>query len=228
MSLARIIPGDASVVLKHFGAGSVDLVVTDPPYPTISGGHGDHPVHRRPKGMLSKNDGRIFALNDLPPEAWVPEVFRVLADNAHFYLFTNFLNLERMMATCRSAGFDLHNLLIWQKQNATPNRWYMKNIEYVIFARKGRAFGIANPGSMTCQHVRNPVGMKDHPTEKPVPLLRTYIDNSVRMGGRVLDPFAGSGSTIEAARSCLRYGVGIELDPAYVQVACNRLGVLPG
>ena len=222
----RLIPGDAVRLLPRFRAESVDLIVTDPPYPTISGGNTTS--HRRCSGMLSANDGRIFRHNDVAPTDWLPQAFRILRDPGHCYIFTNFLNLESMMAAARAAGFELHNLLIWRKQNATPNRWYMKNIEYVILARKGAARRITDAGSMTCHDFENPVGRKSHPTEKPVDLLRFYIENSSGMGQLVLDPFAGTGSTLVAARSCGRVGLGIEIDPEYLATASRRLGVMPG
>lgn len=65
--------------------------------------------------------------------------------------------------------------------------------------------------------------MNRHPTEKPLPLMSDLIESSSRRGEIVLDPFAGSGSTLVAAALTGRRAVGCELDPRYVDVICRRL-----
>ena len=130
----------------------VDLIVTDPPYRVLSGGNKNP---NAPKGCLAKNDGKIFKHNDLKEEEWFPKIYEVLKDDAHAYIMVNTLNLERYLTLARKAGFKLHNLLIWEKNNVLPNRYYMKNIEYVLFLRKGKAFSINNKGSKTCHKFEN-------------------------------------------------------------------------
>jgi DNA modification methylase len=217
--------GDARVLLPHVPTGSVDLIVTDPPYRTISGGKGGS--DGRPSGMLKSNDGRIFAENDIGFEEYLPDFFRVLRPQAHLYLMMNFLNLEEAMRQVRAAGFDIHNLLVARKQNATPNRWYMKNCEYVLLCRKGPAFPIKYCGSMTCHDWTNPVGKKSHPTEKSVELMDFYISNSSQPGHVVMDPFMGTGATGIAARAAGRRFIGFEIDPNYYLTACKRMKVMP-
>lgn len=218
---------DARDLLRSLSSESVDLIVTDPPYRGISGGTGETPNHRRPGGMLIENNGRYFPVNDIGFDEYMADLYRVLRDPAHMYLMTNVLNLETALVECRRAGFGIHNLLVARKQNATPNRWYMKNAEYVIFARKGRAFSITNKGDMTCHDWTNPVGRKTHPTEKSVELMERYILNSSRPGDLVLDPFMGTGATgIAAIRNGRRF-IGAEIDPTYFIRACARMGTMP-
>lgn len=233
MPAARLIQGDAIEALKTVPTGSVKAAVFDPPYPTISGGSNEGRKNEwdRPKGILTKNDGRIFRHNDISPDVYLPEVHRVLADQAHLYLMTNFLGLrEGLLSKVHDAGFALHNLLVWRKNNATPNRWYMKNVEYVVFARKGKAFSIAGKGSLTAHEAfDHPLDWpsvpspRSHPTEKPVDLMETYIRNSTEEGDVVLDPFMGTGSTGVAALNLGRRFIGIELDPEYATKAADRL-----
>lgn len=89
----------------------------------ISGGSGKG--KGRPSGILQKNDGKIFEHNDIKLEDWIPEVFRVMKDDTQGYIMTNLLNLDKLMNVCQKVGFKIHNLLVWKKNNATPNRWYM-------------------------------------------------------------------------------------------------------
>lgn len=220
---------DARDMLRGMDEGSVDCIVSDIPYATISGGNKEsgNQRHGRPSGMLSANDGKVFEHNDIKLREYIHDLYRVLRDPGHMYLMINFMNLESSMAEVRRAGFELHSLLVAKKQNATPNRWYMKNMEYTIFARKGAAFSINNKGSMTCHNWVNPVGGKSHPTEKSVDLMRLYIENSTQPGETVLDPFAGSGATAVACKESGRNFIGCEIDPKYYQIACKRIGTMP-
>lgn len=228
--------GNAVDALRELPDGDVDAAVFDPPYPTISGGSNQEKSgpHTRPSGILTANDGKIFEHNDIAPSAYLPEVYRVLREDAHLYLMTNVLNLveKDIIGDLRRAGFKVHNILPWRKNNATPNRWYMKDVEYTIFARKGRAFPINNPGART-SHTAFPHPLdwdnvpspKSHPTEKPVNLMRTYIENSSFPGDTILDCFMGTGATGVAAQETGRNFIGVELDPGYCEAAGRRLGV---
>ena len=222
--------GDARKLLRAMPSASVDLIVTDPPYKTIGGGTGESgtPGHRRPAGMLASNNAKGgFEHNDIAFKEYMHDCFRVLRDPGHIYIMVNFLNLEEALQQLRLHGFGIHNLLVARKQNATPNRWYMKNCEYTIFARKGPAFPINDCGSMTCHDWVNPVGEKSHPTEKSVDLMKLYILNSSRPGDVVMDPFMGAGSVGVACRETGRKFIGFEIDPEYYATAIKRMRVMP-
>ena len=203
--------GDAIELLSSIPNNSIDLVVTDPPYPVISGGSNDNNEEGRPRGILKKNDGKIFKHNDLHISKWIKEFYRILKDETHLYIMINFLNLEEYMREIREAGFDIHSLLMWQKNNVTPSRWYMKNGEYVIFARKGSAKAIKKCGSKMIHQFDNP-RPKIHETEKPVELMQMYIENSSNIGDVVLDPFMGGGSCPVACIRSNRHFIGSEID----------------
>lgn len=211
--------GDVRDILPKLKSESFDLLITDPPYRTISGGKGGK---GSPRGMLSKNDGKIFNYNDIDIDEWISDVYRVMKEGSQGYIFTNFLNLQHYMETVQKAGFKIHNLLIWEKNTATPNRWYMKNCEYVLFIRKGKARSIKNAGCKTVHQFNNIVGDKIHETEKPINLLRQYIQNS-STGDWVLDPFAGSGSTMIAALLENIKCFSIEIDDKYIKPVIERI-----
>ena len=218
--MINLMQGDCLELMVTIPDGSVDMVLTDPPYRVISGGNKSA---QRPMGMLSANDGKIFKHNDIEFSDYLPEIYRVMAVRSHLYLMINFVNLESAMSCVRKAGFQIHNLLVWQKNNMTPNRWYMKNIEYVIFARKGKAKSILNPSSKTCHSFDNVSLGRVHPTQKPVELMQHYIENSSEVGDTILDPFMGSGSTGVAAKNLNRKFIGIELDAEYFEIAKGRV-----
>ena len=198
----------------------VDLITTDPAYRGIPGGKTPNPV--KPTGILAANDGRLFEHNDIVTGDYTHLFFAALRDPAHCYVMMNNLNLEAALTDFRQAGFQFHNLLVWDKGNATPNNWYMKNFEPILFFRKGRAFPINNPSAKATLYHPNP-RRKLHPTEKPETLMRELIQNSSQPGDMVLDPFMGSGATLEAAYKSNRQAIGIEIDEEYCRVAAERL-----
>lgn len=216
---------DALDMMRRLPDGCIDCVVTDPPYPTISGGKNSAPGYGFRSSVLRENDGKIFAHNDTPANKYLPELYRLLRDSGHCYVMTNVLNLREMLNLAYEIGFGFHNLLVWQKNTGTANRWYMKFAEYTLFLRKGPARTINNPGSSNIFAANNPRN-KAHPTEKPVELMEHYILNSTQPGDIVLDPFAGSGSTLIAAQKNGRRWIGCEIDPSYYYPTYARIAAL--
>lgn len=217
----KIQNGDCLKYIKDIKSESVDLVVTDVPYKVISGGK---PTHKgQPSGILSKNDGKIFENNDIKPSEYMSELYRVLKEETHCYIFINFINLQEMMVEAEKAGFKLHTLLVWKKNNKTPSRWYMKNQEYILFMRKGKAKKVKDAGVGHILEFNNIIGNKTHPCEKPVELLKLLIDNSSEIGDVVLDPFMGTGSCGVASLELKRRFIGFELDNDYFKIAKQRM-----
>ncbi|QIG65878.1 N6-adenine specific DNA methyltransferase [Ochrobactrum phage vB_OspM_OC] len=213
--------GNCLDFLKTLEDETIDLVVTDPPYRVISGGKNDG-KDKRPSGILTKNDGKIFNHNDIQIVDYLPELYRVLKPNTDAYIMTNNINLRDLLNIAHDVGFKLHNLLVWEKNNVTPNRWYMKNLEYTVYLYKGNARPINNPSSKQSFNFPNPRN-KVHPTEKPVELMEHYILNSSDPGAVVLDPFLGGGATGVAAIRNDRKFVGCELEENYFNIAKERI-----
>lgn len=213
--------GDAMAIMPTLDP--CDLVVSDIPYALTSGG-----VSRSSKTMSGifaahnyANDGQLI-MATVPFPAMFDALFAALIDDAECYVMANDKNVHPVTDAALDAGFKQHNLLVWDKGIATPNRWYMKNCEFTIFLWKGKARTINNPGAM--QLMRGGVDkLSNHPTEKPVPLMAEYISNSSQRGDAVLDPFMGSGSTGVAAVELGRKFIGIEIDENHFQTACERI-----
>lgn len=214
----KIINADCMDILKQLPDESVDLVLTDPPYRVISGGKSD----QYKNSIFKNNDGKIFKENDVNHEKWISEVFRVLKDGGEFYCMSNSLNLFDLKAICDKAGFRFHNLLVWEKNNSTPNRWYLKNCEYTLYFYKGKAKAINNKKSKTVHKFQNTID-RIHPTEKPEELMRFYISNSSKEGDLILDCFSGSGTTAIACHNLKRRFICIEKDKDYYEASVKRL-----
>ena len=217
----KIINADCIDILKQLPDNSIDLLVTDPPYRTISGGR-DENSNWWKGSVLEKNDGKIFAENDVDHKEWISLCYKKLKEDSHAYIMSNLINLFDLKNIAEEVGFELHNLLVWEKNNAVFNKWYMKNCEYTLFLRKGKAKFINNLGSKTVEFFENPTN-KLHPTEKPVPLMQMYIYNSSNEGDLVLDPFSGSGTTAIACYRLKRRFICIEKDKEYYDKSLLRL-----
>lgn len=213
--------GDCLQRIKELQNGSVDLCVSDVPYKLTGGGKGDGVNSKRPKGILSDNT----QLMQVPKfEDWLPELYRVMKDGSHIYLMCNFKNLNDLMNKTEAVGFKHVNLLVWEKNNCTPSQFYMKNCEYTLLLRKGKSKYINNIGdSKTVHKFNNIIGNKVHPTEKPVDLMKFYVENSSNVGDVVLDMFMGSGGTGVAALSTGRKFIGVEVDVNYFNISKERL-----
>lgn len=173
--------------------------------------------------------GKMFKHNEISFSAWLPEIYRVLKRGSHCYIMINGRNLKDLQTAAEQAagkkkkGFKFVNLLAWRKNNKTPNKYYMQQLEFVLLLRKGKARNINNMGTSNCLDIPNIIGKKKHPTEKPVDLMRIFIENSSNEGDTVLDPFMGSVSTGVACVYTNRNFIGIELDERYFNVASGEI-----
>ena len=170
----------------------------------------------------------MFANNDIEFEDWLPEIYRVLKNNTHCYIMVNGRNLAELQKQAEKVGFVYQNLLVWEKGNATPNKFYLNACEFILMLRKGGERWINNMGSKTILKCPNIIGGKNHPTEKPVPLMEILIANSTNENDIVLEPFCGAGTTLIAAEQLGRICYGIELDPHYCDVIIARWEKLTG
>ncbi|AUQ95995.1 DNA modification methylase [Phaeobacter inhibens] len=215
---------DAMHGLALLGSESVDCIVSDPPYKTISGGRSADPdKHKLPGGMLAVNDGKGgLEYNAIRAIDYAAEIYRVLKNPGHVWLFTNELNRRSTEDAMLLAGFKTHYLGGWIKNTVTPNRWGMKNGELVFLFRKGVARTLYNPSLKQFIEAKNPAGRKCHPNEKPVELMREFVLASSLPGETVLDMFCGSGSVGVACRETGREFIGFEIDPAHYATAVTR------
>lgn len=245
----QILNADCLDILKQLPDKCVDLVCTDCPYRIIGGGcaTGTYGNLRTdaPKGVLFRGCGRcakkwetagqldenyenvksgkMFANNEIKFEQWLPEIYRVLKDNTHCYIMINGRNLAELQKQAEKVGFVYQQLLVWEKGNATPNKFYLNACEFILMLRKGGERWINNMGTKTVLKVPNQIGDKPHPTAKPIELMEILIANSTDENDIVLEPFAGSGSTCIAAKKLKRRFIGVEIDPEYCEIANQRL-----
>lgn len=218
--------GDCLELLKNVCDGAVDLVITDPPFRLnkTTGSMTSSAKADKWQGNLKAGDKTANIVNEIKFSEWLPEIYRVLRGNSHCYIWVNDKNLVDLCNEAEKVGFRLHNILVWKKNNCTPNRWYMKNCEFLLFLHKGKSFPIKNLGDAQLFECDNINGRcKLHPTQKPIEYLERLILNSSEVGEVVLDPFMGSGSTGVACKNLNRKFIGIEISDTYFKIARNRI-----
>ena len=214
--------GDCLELMKYIPDESIDLLVTDPPYKIVQGGCTNKAVRLKGSNQEQLKKGTLFNNNSIKFNEWIPEVYRVLKNNSHCYIMSNDRNINELLNICEKVGFKLLNILVWGKSKHSPNRYYLKNCEFIVFLRKGKAKNINNMGTKQLLLIDN-VENKKHPSEKPIKLMEILIKNSSNEQDKVLDPFMGSGSTGVACVNTNRNFIGIELDENYFNIAKERI-----
>ena len=224
--VCKLVNADCLDVMKKLPDNCIDLIVTDPPYPTTSRGNAGNSG-----GMLKKDinkRGKVFKYNDIDCKEYAPEFFRLLKDGSHCYVMTNHVNLIDMLNTFTDVGFHFIKSLIWNKGNKIMGQYYMSQYEYILFFRKGKGKKINNCGtsdilSILNKKTKDKDGKNIHDTEKPIELMEVLVNNSSQENELILDPFMGVGSTGIACIKNNRNFIGIEIDENYFTIAKNRI-----
>ena len=203
----RVLEGDCTQVLRSLPSESVDLVVTDPPY---------FVRYRDSMGRTIKND-------DDPASVLgeFSDVYRLLKPNTFCISFYGWNKVDAFFGAWRRAGFHPVGHLVWHKGYASSTGFLRARHEQAYILAKGRPEKPVDP--MDDVRPWKYTGNVRHPTEKDVSILQPLIESFSKPGDLVLDPFAGSGSTLVAAAMAGRCYLGIELERQYCEVARDRL-----
>ncbi|MFH0881507.1 MAG: site-specific DNA-methyltransferase [bacterium] len=216
-----VFAGDNMHVLESMPDETVDLILTDPPYNI------NYRSNRRVKKAKFKhieNDNH----GDWIPE-FAREAYRVLKDNRHLYCFCRHDTYPEFIKALQDTGFKIKRTLIWVKNNHGSGDLkgdYAPQDEWIIYCHKGRRelFGKRHSNVLVFSRLNSDKLL--HSTEKPVELLKFLIEKSTKKGELVLDPFAGSGSTMHAAKELERFYCIVELSDAYYLTSEMRRGEL--
>lgn len=216
--MSKLLLGDIREKIKLLPDESVDLIVTDPPYKIVQGGRtkkdtGSGGIFHPDSELAAK--GKLFDHNDIKFSEWLPLLYRVLKKGSHAYIMVNGRNIAELQQAAEDAGFNYQNMLVWKKQTKTPNRYYMQTCEFILLLCKKPARSIKDMGMENFFLVPALRGNRIHPSEKPVDLMKIFVEQSSEVGDTVLDPFMGSGSTIKACIKLKRKFIGIEIDKQY-------------
>ena len=207
--------GDAFEIMPTLEDGSVDLVITDPPYFMA-------PVSAVRKGstvsnMQDKLNARFFY------EKMFSEIYRLLNDTGKAFVFMNLASFHAASAALDHLGIEMRNLIIWDKDFPSlggNTKKFRYSYELIMYFGKPEAKVLNRSVRDIIKINGNPAKRQTkHPAEKPQALFERLIDISEIKTGTILDPFLGSGTAIRAANTKGFKCIGIEAEQKFLDMA---------
>lgn len=226
--------GNALDVLRG-DVGIFDAIITDPPYAsgsTLAGKQASTAEkYTRSKERCPFPD---FFGDAMDTRAW-SHMMRELLEAAReksnpgaaLAIFIDWRNLPTLTDAVQWAGWSLRGVAVWDKVTSRPQRGrFRQQAEFLVWGSNGHMpidRGVpCLPGVFRAGNVQG--GERIHQTQKPLEIMREIVKITAP-GGRILDPFAGSGSTLAAARAEGYDALGIEVHGEIAAAAAERLGV---
>jgi len=228
----RIYQGDALELMAGIPAGSVDLIVTDPPFA----------IEFRAQRMNYNRTGRHVldgyrevAADDYAEftRAWMGEAYRVLSGSGSLYVFSGWNRLKDVLCSLDDAGFITLNHIIWKYQfGVFTRKKYVTSHYHILYAVKNRQKYTFNkvdhyPEDVWVINREYWKGKQKTPTKLPRELVRKILRYSSNPGDLVLDPFLGSGTVAVVSRETGRHFLGFEIVSEYIAFAEQRLHDAP-
>jgi len=228
--------GDALAILPQLEAGAAQAVLTDPPYSSGGMVRGDRMASTQSKyvqtdSMSGKQlnsfsgdnrDQRAFLLWS---NLWISSALKVVTEGAIIGSFTDWRQLPTMTDALQIGGAVWRGVVPWHKPNGrnTQGR-FANNCEYFVWGTNGPRTRELDQQSETLGGFwqENTPRERVHQTQKPIALMQ-WLARCVLPGETILDPFAGSGSTLIAASAIGRKAIGVELDERNCEIIAKRL-----
>ena len=243
----RVLCGDATnteAVARLFGDRHPRLMVTDPPYGIEldtewrdrAGLNGHGPAE--PSYMKKRTTGHTETAISGDTRADWSDAFALVPSLEVAYVWHASKFTREVLDGLLRIGFVHHQQIIWDKGRTVLTRthywfqhepcWYVRKKNAPWFGKAGENSTIWSSPSPKFIMGSSDEEKFDHPTQKPVELMRRPILNHLRRGELVYEPFLGSGTTLAAAELTQRVCYGLELDPKYVDVVIGRWQTLSG
>lgn len=233
----------AAAYAAALGGERAAMALTDPPYNVAIGGHvSGKGKHKHREFVQASGEMREDEFIDFLTAA-CRRLKQHLSPSALAYVFMDGAHLYELTHAARAAGLTQKALCTWAKTNAGMGSLYRSQTEHVLVLKVGSGAHTNNvqlgrfgrnrttlwtyPGANAFGRNRD-AALAQHPTVKPIGLLADAILDASAKGELILDPFAGSGSTLIAAHRVHRRAAGIELDPLYVDSAIARISAVTG
>lgn len=228
---------DPDLFARMLAGKQIEAVFTDPPYNVRIQGHagGRGKIRQREfamaSGEMSPDEYRAFLESVFDP------LSSHMSDGALAYTCIDWRHVRDMIAAS-GKSFSLANLCVWVKDNAGMGALYRSQHELVLVLKRGAGpitnnvelgrhgrsrTNVWNYAGATSVGSTRDRALSLHPTVKPVSMVADAIMDCTRRGAIVFDPFLGSGTTIIAAHRTGRVGMGIEIDPVYVDAIIRRV-----
>ncbi len=225
----RLVCADSYKYIKNIPDGSVDLILTDPPYnlSPYSTGNMKFTWRKDINNDLAEWDKKAF-----DPADWLKDFKRILKPTGNIFVFCSY-NLMGKWHEVFDPEFDTFQFMVWHKTNPVPKfrkAGFLNSCELIICLwNKGHTWNFSKQNEMH-NYIEAPICMgrerlkePNHPTQKPIKVLKHIIKIASNPGDLVFDPFMGVGSTGVAADEMARKYIGIEIDKKYFSAAKKRI-----
>lgn len=231
-----LLNGDCLSAMGQIQDGSIDLLLTDPPYNLGLF------MQKRSTNLkkMRKNYFGAAGWDNLDSKDWAKcmdaffrEAARVVRKGGAIVVFMAVIKLETLIEIAQRHGFYYKTTGTWHKQNPMPrnmNLHFVNSTESWVYMTKDAKTGtFNNNGRAIHDFIETSVTSKgekangSHPTQKPVKLMSFFIETLTNPNEKVLDPFMGSGSTGVSATQLGRKFIGIEINPEYFEIAARRV-----
>lgn len=163
----------------------------------------------------------MIALDNLSTRGYqrlMREILRNCRTIDEAYIFTDWRMWIHTSDALEDGGWRMRNMLVWDKNQMGMGLPWRNQHELIAYAKRTSAKMMDGKRGNVLNVKRS--GNKLHPTEKPLELCQMILQNS--QPGIVLDPFAGSGTTLYAAKVTEREAIGIEMDERHAETAAQR------
>jgi site-specific DNA-methyltransferase (adenine-specific) len=215
-------------------AGDFNAVATDPPYSSGTRREGQKGVRKSMNRTAA--DDEWFTTDCLTTNGFLwlmrscaRQWKRLLVPGGHVLSFIDWRMMPALAGSIESSDMRHVGLLVWDKTYFGMGHYFRNQHELVLHFTNGRSLP---PQRKDVGNVLRypPVRDGEHDTQKPIELMQALVSVVCPVGGKVFDPFAGSGSTLLAAKLLGCRAVGVEADEGNCEIAANRLkqGVLFG
>lgn len=230
----RLLCGDSTcgdTVAKLMNGAKADMVFTDPPYNISFSGSMSNTtkdgVMVKHKGANQQHDViKNDAMTDKDFYDFISDTLKEIKINCigAFYICFGSQTLNQLLQPFLDLGLEYKSIIIWMKNQATlSGKDYKGRYEPIVYGRFNDGFYGERFKQEDIWEFQRTLKNDLHPTMKPIPLIENAINNSSKIGMKVLDLFLGSGSTMVAAHQLKRKCYGLELDPKYCDVIVRRM-----
>lgn len=210
--------GNCIELMKSVESDTIDFMITDPPYGI------NYVSNRCERGREHGSIANDSFIDPVFNEKWLSEASRILKSTSAVMIFTRW-DVWDDWCKLISPHWDIKNMVVWAKNNHSAGD-LRGNLgsqhELIIFAARGDFKIHGNRFSNLWKF--NKISSKHHPTEKPVGIIKRGIELCTKVGDVVIDPFLGSGTTLEACYHTKRDCIGFEIEAKYEYLYKDRSG----
>ena len=204
----------------------VDCIITDPPYNIARDNN------FTTMGRAGIDFGEWDKGFDLL--SWIDKASKIVNKNGSMFIFNDWKNIGEIAKYCESVGFEIKDMLRWEKTNPMPrnrDRRYITDFEVAVWVVKKDSkwtFNRLDENYQRCKFVHSITPKSEkidggHTTQKPLALMEEIVKIHTNENDFVFDPFIGSGTTGLACKNLNRRFIGCELDNKYFNMAVERL-----